>query len=108
MVAGGGFYSYYTHQGNKSAKERKIVSKKLIFIHTKRFYTFFKRWAQFRVGAIPRLPFFTYFGTWLLPYSPSSDIHLKPKKNLISFNQLYAYKVSKANIRAKYLNLYID
>ena len=25
-------------------------------MHTKRFYTFFKRWVQFRVGAIPRLP----------------------------------------------------
>ena len=26
-------------------------------MHTKRFNTFFKRWVQFRVGAIPRLPF---------------------------------------------------
>ena len=25
MVAGGGFYSYHIHQGNKSDKERKIV-----------------------------------------------------------------------------------
>ena len=25
-------------------------------MHTKRFNTFFKRWVQFRVGAIPRLP----------------------------------------------------
>ena len=24
-------------------------------MHTKRFNTFFKRWVQFRVGAIPRL-----------------------------------------------------
>ena len=57
MVEGGGFYSYYIHQGNKSDKERKIVRKKLSFMHTKRLNTFFKRWVQFRVGAIPRLPF---------------------------------------------------
>ena len=25
-------------------------------MHTKRFNTFFKRWVQFRVGAISRLP----------------------------------------------------
>ena len=25
-------------------------------MHTKRFNTSFKRWVQFRVGAIPRLP----------------------------------------------------
>jgi len=57
LVAGGGFYSYYIHQGNKSDKERKFVSKS--FIHTKRFNNFFKRWVQCRVGAIPRLPYFT-------------------------------------------------
>ena len=28
FVAGGGFYSYYIHKGNKSDKERKIVRKK--------------------------------------------------------------------------------
>ena len=28
VFAGGGFYSYYIHQGNKSDKERKIVRKK--------------------------------------------------------------------------------
>ena len=27
VVAGGGSYSYYIHQGNKSAKERKIIRK---------------------------------------------------------------------------------
>ena len=58
VVAGGGFYSYYIHQGNKSDKERKIVRKKLSFMHTKRFNTFFKRWVQFRVGRIPRLPLY--------------------------------------------------
>ena len=52
VVAGGGFYSYYIHQGNKSDKERKIVRKKLSFMHTKRFNIFFKRWVQFRVGGI--------------------------------------------------------
>ena len=51
-----GFYSYYIHQGNKLDKERKIVRKKLSFMQTKRFFTFFKKWVQFRVGAIPRLP----------------------------------------------------
>ena len=63
VVARGGFYSYYIHQGNKSDKERKIARKKLSFMHTKRFHTLFKRWVQFkysnvqfRVGAIPRLP----------------------------------------------------
>ena len=55
-VAEGGFNSYYIQQGNKSDKERKIVKKSLI--HTKRFNTFFKRWLQFRVGAISRLPLF--------------------------------------------------
>ena len=29
MVAGGGFYSYDIHQGNKSDQERKIVKVKL-------------------------------------------------------------------------------
>ena len=53
---GAGFYSYYIHQENKSDNERKIVRKKLRFMHTKRFNTFFKRWVQFRVGAIPRVP----------------------------------------------------
>jgi len=60
VVAGGGFYSYYIHQGNKLYKERKIVRKKLIFMNTKRFDTFFKEWVQFRVGAIPRLPIFKH------------------------------------------------
>ena len=45
---------------NKSDKERKIVRKKLSFMHKKRFNTCFKRWMQFRVGAIPRLPQKTY------------------------------------------------
>ena len=39
VVAGGGFYYNYIHQGNK------------------RFNTFFKRWLQFRVGVIPRLQY---------------------------------------------------
>ena len=55
LVAGGGVYSYYIPQVNKSDKERKIVRKKLSFMHTKKFYTFSKRWVQFRVGAIPCL-----------------------------------------------------
>ena len=60
MAAGGGFYSYYIHQGNKSDKERKIVRKKLRFMNTKGFFSFFKRWMQFRVGAILRLPAILY------------------------------------------------
>ena len=55
---GAGFYSYYIQHGNKSDKERKIVRKKLSFMHIKRFNRFFKIWVQFRVGAIPRLPRF--------------------------------------------------
>ena len=50
-------FIHYIHQGNKSDKERKIERRKLSFIHTKRFNTFFKRWGQLRRGAIPRLPF---------------------------------------------------
>ena len=42
---------------NKSDKERKFVRKKLNFMHTKRFNSFFKRWVQFCLGAILRLPF---------------------------------------------------
>ena len=42
VVAGGGFYSYHIHQGNKSDKERKIVRKKFSFINANRFNTFFK------------------------------------------------------------------
>ena len=56
VVAGGRFYSYFIQQGNKLDKERKIAKKKLSFIHTKRINTSFKKWVQFRVGAIPRLP----------------------------------------------------
>ena len=52
-VAGGGFYSYYI---NKLDEERRIVRKKLSFMHIKRFITFFKIMVQFRMGAIPRLP----------------------------------------------------
>ena len=74
VVAGGGFYSYI-HQGNKLDKEKKIVRKKLSFMHTKGINTFFK-WVQSRVGAIPRLPnfvciyivFLSYFSL-LLPIS---------------------------------------
>ena len=56
VVAWGGFYSYFIHQGNKSYKKGKIVRKKLNFMHTKISNIYFKSWVQFRVGAIPRLP----------------------------------------------------
>ena len=46
LVARGGFYSYYIHQGKKSDKERKIVREKSGFMHTKRFNTFLKRWVH--------------------------------------------------------------
>ena len=42
-------------------KNQSVMMKhffKLSFMHTKRFYTFFKRWVQFRVVAIPCLPFY--------------------------------------------------
>ena len=59
-VAGGVFYSYYIHQGNKSDKERrKIVRKKFSFMHTKSF--FFFKWLQSRVGAISRLPIMSIY-----------------------------------------------
>ena len=51
VVAGGWFYSYYIHQGNKLDKERKIASKKLSLMNTKRFNTSYKKRMQFRVGA---------------------------------------------------------
>ena len=63
VVASGWFYSYNIHRGNKSDKEKKIVRTNLSFIHTKIFNKFFKRWVQFRVGAIPRLPWKSY--QWL-------------------------------------------
>ena len=53
MVAWVGFYSYYIYEENKSDKERKIERTKLSIMHTKGFNTFFKRWVQFRMGAIP-------------------------------------------------------
>ena len=54
VVAGGGLYSYYIHQGNKSDKERKIVRKQLSFMHKKRFNIFSKNrcnflWVQLHV-----------------------------------------------------------
>ena len=54
VVARGRFYSRYLFI--YLDKERKIVRKKLSFMHTKRFNIFFKRWVQFRVGAILRFP----------------------------------------------------
>ena len=57
VVDGVGLNSYFIHQWNKSDNERKIVRKKLSFMHSKRFNTFSKRWVQFRVGAIPCLPY---------------------------------------------------
>ena len=30
VIAGGGFYSSYIHQGNRSDKERKLLRKKLV------------------------------------------------------------------------------
>ena len=48
-IAGGGHYSYYIHQGNKSDKERKIARKKLSFMLTKRFNKSFKIWVHFNV-----------------------------------------------------------
>ena len=56
VVAGGGFYSYFIHQGNRSY--RKVNCK---FYAYKRFITFLTIWVQSRVGAIPRLPSEGYF-----------------------------------------------
>ena len=63
---------------------KKIVRKKFKFMHTKRFNTFFKRWVQFRVGSIPRLPYeisnyvliFIAFGRSLLKYRWSINSQL--------------------------------
>ena len=43
FFAAGGFYSYYIHQWNKADKERKIVRKKLSFMHAKRLKNGCKR-----------------------------------------------------------------
>ena len=100
VIAGGGFYSYYIHQGNKSDIERKIVRNKLSFTHTKIFNTFFKTWVQFCVGAIPRLPViltWIFFILWFnlfyefLPFQwHFSTLHITThlQKSSISFEQI--------------------
>ena len=45
---------------NKSDEEKKIVRKKLSFMHTKRFNTFFKRWVQYYILFYFSLTFFTH------------------------------------------------
>ena len=56
IVAGGGFYSYYIHQGNELDKERKVVRK--TFYAYKKIYYIFKKywsnpvWVQFHVYSI--------------------------------------------------------
>ena len=52
---GAGFIPIISTKGINQI-ERKIVRKKLSFMHTKRFDTCFKRWVQFYLGAIPCLP----------------------------------------------------
>ena len=54
------FNSYYIHQGNKSDQERQIANKKVNFYAYKKILYIFKRWVQFRVGAIPHLPSVQY------------------------------------------------
>jgi hypothetical protein len=49
------FIPIISTKGNNSDKERKIVRKKLSFMHKKRFNIFQK------MGAIPRLPYFSIF-----------------------------------------------
>ena len=52
---GGGFYSYYIPQGNKTDKERKMVRKKLSFISKQKKLIHFLKdgcnsvWVQFHV-----------------------------------------------------------
>ena len=66
---GAGFIPIISTEGINQIKRGKIVRKKLSFMHKKRFNTSFKRWVQFRVGAIPRLPnrctniFFVYYSS---------------------------------------------
>ena len=56
VVARGVFYSYNIHKGDKSDKKGKLYEKNLVLcICTKWFNLSFKRWVQFRVGAIQRL-----------------------------------------------------
>ena len=109
MVAGGGFYSYYIHQGNKSDKKRKIVRKMLSFMHTKSFNIFFKRWGQFRVGAIPRrLPSYKFvsFNRKKRPsdhesYENSSPESLVLLYEISSIHHLYFLKDLSVQIKQK-------
>ena len=73
--AGDGFYSYHIQQGNKSDKERKMLS----FMHIKRFNIFFKYgcnsvWVQFHVYpcCIIKLLIFFYLQDFSLNALPTS------------------------------------
>ena len=57
---GAGFIPIISTKGINQIKKGKLL-KKLSFMHTKRFNTFFKGWVKFRVGAISRLPSFLCF-----------------------------------------------
>ena len=55
---GAGFIPIISTKGINEIKKGNCNKKN--FRHTKRFIKFFKIWLQFRVGAIPRLPYSLY------------------------------------------------
>ena len=77
------FIPIISTKGIYQIKKLKNVIKKLSFMDTKRFNTFFNRWVQFRVGAIPRLPKI-WLKTVLLHHSWS--IRFSPKSVIISWS----------------------
>ena len=54
---GAGFIPIISTKGINKINRKETFITKLSFMCTKRFIIFFKRWVQFRVGAIPRLIF---------------------------------------------------
>ena len=55
--SGAGFIPIISTKGRNQIEKGNYKKRKFFFIHIKRFIIFFRIWVQFRVGAIPRLPF---------------------------------------------------
>ena len=71
VIASGGFYSFYLHQGNKSDKERKIVEKSKVLCIKKDLIHFFESgrnsmWVQFHVFHVGELQMSLFM--WTLHY----------------------------------------
>ena len=57
-------------------------------MHTKKLYTLFKRWMQFRVGAIPRLPKLSFMVTKGLAFifNLQANFAKTDKNNVLMYN----------------------